>query len=1424
MRKICLLFLLVVLPSLLQAQQPVADMVYRFVNVATGKALSNGDVATHNTYLSLVDAGTSSPGQEWMALQNGLEEQFIIFNPNHKQALDMALSSSTPGKLLQWEMTGNDNQLFSFEAVEGEADVYCILNANDPTKAVTAQADGSLRMAGNTGADEAKFRLVPLRTETINYPLSGQHYVIRSHAYDKVFSNRKSAAKDAPIVVETHVAGEAAQIWQLNAITSSTTKFQLQNAYYGLAIDMALGTSKGLLQWTSNASNVNQQVTFSPVEGEDGLYTLSGTSGGRTYYVFANESGNLSMSTGTPSAANYFSLEHVPASQLAPPNDWENEKVIERNKEKGHAVYIPYASTEALKADARFHKPWLEPQSARVLSLNGVWHLQYVDYPELRPGEEFYGNDVDASGWDTISVPSCLEMKGFGKPMYVNVDYHFADNPPKIMMNSGLTNPVASYRRNFTLPADWNEDRRIFLHFDGIYSAAYVWVNGWAVGYTEGANNDAEFDVTDFVRSGENNISVQVFRWSDGSYLEGQDMWHMSGIHRDVYLFAVPKTFVRDHYITAALDEANAYTSGALNVQLSLDNRDAQAARTQVRVSLLAPDGAEVASATRSIDFAAGETEKTETLAFGNLSNLLLWSAEVPTLYTVVVSQLDAVGNEVSAFATKYGFRHVEIKDNLVYVNGRRVFFKGVNTQDTHPVHGRSIDVPTMVKDVIMMKQANMNTLRMSHYPHQTDFYHLLDYYGIYCMDEADVECHKNWEDGGNIHTAVSWKKPIVDRNERCVLRDRNFPSVLFWSLGNESNGGSNFQAAYDAVRALDSRPIHYEGATRAGTTPTDFYSVMYPDLSIVERKANYGTQPFFMCEYAHAMGNAVGNLQEYWDIIESSPYGMGGCIWDWVDQSIYDAEDIKAGNLLKNGRNNYMSGYDYPGPHQGNFVNNGLITADRAWTAKLTEVKQVYQHVKFSTLQRGNIVTLTNAYNFTNLDAFKVKYAVLIDGYVAEEGEVELPSVAPGATTTDKMPYTATADAGEEILLNVQLCLKEDASWADAGYVVAAQQYVVEERAASLPAVSSAAEALTVSGRGNLTISNSKVNVTFSTEGLTAWAYNGVDVLADGGMPEYSNFRWIENDKSGDADNGVGTKTRTYTKAADGSSVEVKYVAEGSKCPYTFTYTVYADGTIDLAADYTPVSADLRRIGLNMAFAKNYEQLTYYARGPWENYADRKTGSFLGAYTTTVSDMFENYPHPQTMGGREDLRSFILTDASTGCGIKVETEGQVAFSLLHYDDANFSRNQLHPWDLAEEGDATYAHFDYMQRGIGNGSCGVNTGTISKYYCPLGDTYSYKLRFSLYEGSTDGIEAAPTAPVNYGIAYDAAAKALVCRGDLPKGTEVQIYNMGGVLEASARTSASAPQLSVSLKHLPASSYIAVIRNADGLRTHKFVVR
>lgn len=1418
-----------------QAEELKEGKLYHVLNQAKNLVISNGNNAENDAPIVLEQEGENSLGQEWMLVEKDAKQKIYVFvNPNCNKAIDMALGSKN--YLLQWDINlSNPNQAIQVVAVDGQSDVYQLVNAGNTSQvAVPFESNGKwqLRMQTGTQVEDTYFIFKALDKEAPAIPLAGKYCIITNVKTGKVISNGGSSSTNARVLTEPYEEGNYGQVWKL--LSGNSGLIIMNPTFGGLAIDCALEGKKYPLLWTVATNNTNQNIIFTKVEGHDGYYQLSVNASDKTvYYLKGVESGNMELTTDATDEATYFTLQYTGKS---PSNYWEDETIYEENKEPGHATYMPYASAEEMHADEFYKTPWTTPQSSRVLSLNGVWKFNFVGAPEERPGEEtFYGDKADVSEWDTISVPSCWEMKGYDKPMYINVNYAFADNPPYVSTNiNGVgKNPVGSYRRTFTLPEDW-ADKRVFVHFDGIYSAAFVWVNGQYVGYTQGANNAAEFDLTKFVRSGENNISVQVFRWSDGSYLEGQDMFHMSGIHRDVYLFATPKTYVRDHYITSELDASAGYKAGKMNVALTLNNRDKASGTKTLQVDLIAPDGSVVSTQNKAVNFSADTEEQIVNLEFAGLGNLLPWTAETPNLYTVEVSQKDENGVEESVFSTKYGFRHIEIKNTLVYINGQQIYFKGVNNQDTHPVHGRSIDVPTMLKDITMMKQANMNTVRTSHYPRQAKMNAMFDYFGLYVMDEADLECHKNWDDHfygeGTITEDPNWEGQYVDRTTRMVYRDRNHPSVIFWSMGNESQNGRNFAQAFAAMKKLDNRIIHYEGATRfsgRGRDNTEIYSVMYPSLSEVTQNAtvNSDGKPYFMCEYAHAMGNAVGNLQEYWDIIEGSPYGIGGCIWDWVDQSIYDAQSIKSGELTKNGFNYYMSGYDYPGPHQGNFVNNGLITADRAWTAKLTEVKRVYQYVKFKKFDAATqTLTLENKYDFTDLNKFVLSYDILKNGVVVEQKEVEIPSVAPDATVQVQTPFDTKFEEGAEYAITFNVNLKEKTSWADAGYMMASNQYILQERPKNLPEMPSAiyAELTTSTVGSELTVKNQNIQfvINKTTGVVKTWKLGDVNVITSNGGPQYSNFLYIENDRNSDQATGFTSATVNSTLASDKQSCAVEVNVKGTSCPYTIVYTIYASGVVDMETTYRPAKADLRRIGMYMQFDKAWEGVEYYAKGPWENYIDRQTGSYLGRYTTTITDMFENYPRPQSMGNRMALRELLLTNNQKDT-LLIQTEGQVAFSLLHYDDSQFAKGEYtpwHPWNLTKKAES-YAHFDYMQRGLGNASCGP--GTIEKYFCPSSGSYTNKLRFTLKNlKPTTGICEEIVADVNaVQIAYDRTTDAIVCEG-LPEHSIVQVTNLGGVVLAKAANTYEKGQLTLSLKGQPLGTYLITVKSGTQIRVHK----
>ena len=1189
---------------------------------------------------------------------------------------------------------------------------------------------------------------------------------------------------DEQITVTTKSDSNNGQKWITKKGNYSTAyPWHIVNIMSSKALDMAGNNTKVMpLQWTSEnddkKGNANQEWKFEEVDATNHTYKIYAYTQNKTYYLTydGTDGGKLGRTTDSSSATAFSFIKTDATSGGGGTSSngsfdvsWiSNQSKVSDHKEDAHATFIPYASVEQMKADAKHYaEPWQQPDESKAeyINLNGTWKFNYVPGTSSGPGSsEFYASNYDDSGWKNIRVPLSWEMANYGKPVYTNVGYPFQDKAPNANVGwekYGVTdhNATGFYRRTITIPETW-KDKRVFVHFDGVYSAAVVWVNGNYVGYSQDSNTDAEFDITDFVTTGDNQLSVRVYRWCDGSYLEGQDMWHLSGIHRDVYLVATPKVFVYDHYITSSLN--NNATSGSMSVKLTVDNRNNTSATKTLQVSLLDRDGKEIATGTETYSGTA-TAEKTVTLS--GLSSLHPWSAEDPYLYTVIVSQKDENGAEEMAFSTKYGFRNITKSGNLIYINGKRVYFKGVNTQDTHPEYGRAIDMETMMKDLTMMKQANVNTVRTSHYPRQPKMYAMMDALGFYVMDEANVECHGNQ----NLSKNSSWITAMDDRTKRMVLRDRNHPSVIFWSLGNECGDGSNFSTTYNTCKSLDSRLVHYEGAG-SGTNYSDLGSNMYPKVSSVrENRSGLNGKPYFICEYAHAMGQAIGNLKEFWDIIEGSTGIIGGCIWDWVDQSVYDPARLVNGEKKdKNGFNYWISGYDYNSTSginygfQGNFLNNGIVTPDRTWTGKLSEVKKVYQYVKFSDFNASaKSVNIANKYAFMPIssDNFEIGYRVMKDGYLVENGKVDnFNSIDAGSSATVTLPIQKSEFDDAEYLVNVELRVKKPTkanvadwtSWAEEGYSIADAQFSLSKQDISngtakgtdgtmgfpvLPSYTStggsfsSASGNTVSGTDN---NGKEYSISFSNGKMTSWTYDGKSLIAEG--PDFNSYRKVDNDRGFSPTFSKSSSisvTGTLRKSGSNATMSVSGSATG--CSYTTNYTFYPDGTVDMEVTFSP-SQSLARIGLGMQFAAGFENVEFYARGPRSNYSDRKTGSYLGRFTTTVDDMVDEMIHPQTFGDHEDLRELILTNKTAGVQLGVKVGGRASFSLSHYDETKWCdtndtmwSSKLHWYDLTRN-DQVYAHFDYMQRGLGNNSC-TGEDCLSQYQCPPSGDYTYTLRF-----------------------------------------------------------------------------------------------
>ena len=1264
-------------------------------------------------------------GQYWKLSE--LSGSWRIINPVTNQALRVDAVLVELG-----ENNGSDEaQLWK---VEGDL----LIPTNNPGVVLAVAKNGTFTTIPKAQAAQTKGAHFNIRAAEAAGFDDALTYRIRCAAQPKlVLGNGDSGENNARIVAETVGAENRGQFWNIKTIDLFT--FAVENAFYGQNFDDGGDNASidYLLQWPATVGQWNNaRFHFVPVPGKADTYVIQSANKGKQQNMYALRGGQLkAVPMNLQDQTAWFTFETVEKPKIQAPY-WEDETIFAENKEPAVATYMPYESEQAMLADKAYYKtPWTTPVNNRYLSLNGTWRFHFVSEPSQRP-MDFWKEGYDVSAWDTIPVPSNWEMQGYDRPIYANVEYPHSNTPPYIKARPGFNdgganygiNPVGSYVRTFQVPDNW-DGRRTLIHFGGIYSAAFVWLNGHYVGYTQGANNVAEFDLTDFLHKGENTLAVQVFRWSDGSYLECQDMFRMSGIFRDVYLYNVPQLSIRDHYFTTEL--RNNYQEATLNIALTFGSKgEPQEGKKTVEVSLYHPNGTLMDKATvEPVFYRHGTTEC--GMKF-NLKQPKLWSAETPNLYTVHVVQKDEMGNEEMAFSDKVGFRSVEIRNSLVYINGKRVFFKGTNRHDTDPVYGRAVRTESMLRDVLLMKQNNINTVRTSHYPNAARMYAMFDYYGIYCVDEADLEDHANQ----SISDRKSWIPAFEDRIERMVMRDRNRASVIMWSLGNEAGNGENFGPCYNKAKSLDSRPVHYEGTRSNGNYGggrfSDFYSKMYPGMAWMNQNTSNLDKPMFICEYAHAMGNAIGNLKEYWDIIEGSNSCIGGCIWDWVDQAIYEPREIKQGVYR------LRTGYDFPGPHQGNFCSNGIIPATREESPKLAEVKAAHQFVKFELKQVNPaknlaVVLLRNTYNFHDLSQYELIYDVVLNGRVAATKRLDLPAIAAGeqqeiSLKLPKANLQKNSAKGNEVLLNLRVVYKKDQTFCKAGHSVAQAQFTLNERKA-LPAIAGKGDnkwgQTLAMHETRLFNSNMAICIDNATGQLQSLAFNGKNIVANREGFIYDNHRWIENDRFTNTDNGLTGNATVQVTEENGLTV-IKTRRDGSICATEVDYILYPQGMVDIVARFNPKNGEVRRAGLVCAIDSTYDQVDYYAYGPMENYCDRKDGATIGRYHTTVDEMLVHYAKPQSTGGREGLRELILRNKQ-GEGVKIETEGQVAFSALRYTDADLM-NCNHIWELTKR-PYTVLHLDAWTRGIGNASCGQDVNTLPQYRVPQ-QTLTYKLRIS----------------------------------------------------------------------------------------------
>jgi len=990
--------------------------------------------------------------------------------------------------------------------------------------------------------------------------------------------------------------------------------------------------------------------------------------------------------------------------------DWENPECFQQNKELAHATLMPYGDTQrALKGDrysSQYHK-----------TLNGTWKFNWVGKPADRP-MDFYRADFNDSKWGTIPVPSNWQMHGHGIPIYINAFYPFPARPPYIPHDD---NPVGSYRRRFTVPKDWG-GREVFVHFDGVASAMYIWVNGRKVGYSQGSRTPAEFNITEFIKAGENQLSVEVYRWSDGTYLECQDFWRLSGIYRNVYLFSTPTLHIRDFSVLADLDEN--YTNGKLSIDCRLRNYSSHDQKIgQIEATLYDNDKTVVKAFSiqpKENSVIAPGKEQDFSLAV-DIHTPRKWSAETPNLYTLVLELKDDSSKRIETLSCRTGFRKVELKDKQLWVNGESVLLKGVNRHDHDPDTAHYITVESMVRDIHLMKRFNINTVRTSHYPNDPVWYELCDEYGLYVIDEANIESHgMGFTLERSLGNKPRWEAAHIDRMTRMMERDKNHPSVIIWSLGNEAGKGCNFEATAAATKALDStRPTHYQSMN----TVADIESMMYAPPKLLDGCAKGSSKPFLLCEYAHAMGNSVGNLKEYWDVIENRESIIGACIWDWADQGLR-----KVG---KNGKEFWAYGGDY-GPanvrSSGNFCFNGLVHPDRRVSPKLWEVKKVYQYVNFVAEDlMASEIGIKNKYDFVDLGQYELRWTLSCEGTVFGQGEMNCPSIKPNEQKTVRLSVKKPTPMipGGEYFLRVSLHTKQDSEWATKGHEIAWQQFEMPYRTPPQRTMNLAAmHELRLSERdGNVSITGKSFNVQFSgeTASIDSFVYAGNELITAGNGPKLNiergftdNDRWfIERFHSKGLDQLKGKVIGFEVEriSADVIRVDTELDWVGPKkfgVKHTCTYTIFGNGTIVLDNQAQPIGqlGILPRLGVSMTLPTAYENFNWYGRGPYENYNDRKHCADVGVYRSTVTDQYEPYGMPQETGNHEDIRwAALLNDKNTG----VVIVGNKTFSAaaLHYTARDLNEAK-HLDDLTPRKEVVLC-VDYGQTGLGNASCGWPT-------------------------------------------------------------------------------------------------------------------
>jgi len=993
-------------------------------------------------------------------------------------------------------------------------------------------------------------------------------------------------------------------------------------------------------------------------------------------------------------------------SLRAQPPEWDDINISAVGTEPVHASFMYFSDENAAVQNDWYTSPY-------YFSLNGVWKFNWCRKPSERPWE-FYLPEYDHSQWDEIFVPGDWQLQGYGIPYMINLGYSFEVNPPFAPQDY---NPVGSYYRDFDLPENWST-KEVFLHFAGVNAAFYVWVNGYYAGYHEDSKTPAEFRITEMLKEGNNSIAVEVLRWCDGSYLEDQDMWRLSGIERDVFLVAVNDIAMRDLKVTAGLDES--YSDGILHAGMLISKLNDNSDNATVNIKLTDPDNENLLfEDTHTSSFSEGneihiEFDKT-------IEDVLKWSAEKPWLYNLIVKV--TAGNQEQVVAQKVGFRITEIRNGQFLLNGQPVYIKGVNRHEHNDEAGHTVTREEMLTDIRRMKQNNINAVRTSHYPNDPIWYSLCDQYGLYVIDEANIECHGLFRyvpSPDYFHTGTSpvatdsvWLPSLQHRIESMLRRDRNHPCIIAWSLGNEAGMGTNFRKLYKFLKANDpTRPVQYE--TCYLEDYTDIVAPMYYGLTQLKNyESKNDPRPLIMCEYSHAMNNSNGNLQDYWDVIEAYPQLQGGFIWDWQDQAFL--------KYLPDGRKFWAYGGDFGPQHaksDGPDGLNGLVYPDRSPKPALEEVKKVYQNIKFKQEGPGKF-RIVNGYFFTDLNEFDIAYDIIRSGWIVASDTVEIPSgLKPQSDTIlDIAVNEHIINEYEEYFINFYAIKKYDDPMIPRGFITAKEQIPIavpaladteadaNDSTLTTPAVSHSTKGLVVSGN--------KFTVIFDTRtgALTDYICNGTSMLRRDLVPNFWRIP-TSNDLGNKMPERCGVWKNIASQAtlrsteiqSDSGSVIISmdYLLGPGDADFANTYIIRNDGSIEVWADLT-INADsmpeLPRYGMKMAIPGEFRQMTWYGRGPHESYIDRKTSAFVGIYSGQVMEQHTPYILPQENGNKTDVR-WVSFENEQHKGLLIEGMQLLEVNAHQYYEDDFDGRVRHTFDVPFQ-DVVEICIDLHQMGVG---------------------------------------------------------------------------------------------------------------------------